>query len=219
MASTDIPESPKPNTSNNALETIFNTIGSTTSIVVSGIFFVELAYQRDALMVSFFIGSILNAVFGKILKRILNQDRPQELETADMKVKPGDKGMPSSHAMSLGFIGTFVSLTLPWTQLPIIMYTMISLVYRVNTKLHTWQQIVVGFVVGSTNGAIWRHLCDGRNPFHVNVMEIVSTNLLDANGQLPWPMLLAPALVGAIVVGSVERRISGLLKQTSNKDD
>lgn len=35
-------------------------VGSTTSIVVSAIFFLVLAWKRDALMVSFFIGSINN---------------------------------------------------------------------------------------------------------------------------------------------------------------
>ena len=56
-----------------------------------------------------FIGSILNAIVGKILKKILNHDRPAELELSDkVKLKPSDGGMPSSHAMSLSFIGTVI---------------------------------------------------------------------------------------------------------------
>jgi len=194
-------------------QAIFNAIGSTTSTVVSGTFFVILAYQRDALMVSFFIGSILNAVLGKLLKKILNQERPPDLDTTGLVVKPSDGGMPSSHAMSLGFIGTFTGLALPWTQLPIIIYSAISLAYRVTTKLHTWQQIVVGFILGSTHGAIWSHLCDGRNPFGIHIMDIVSSNLLNDAGVLPLPYLVAPALIGAIVVGSVERRLSGWIQK------
>lgn len=196
--------------------TIFHGIGGTTSAFVSGTFFVTLAYKRDALMVSFFIGSIGNAIAGKVLKRILNQDRPTELETADMKLKPGDKGMPSSHAMSLGFIGTFTWLTLPWTQGPILVYSLISLAYRIDTKLHTWQQIAVGFTVGSTNGAIWRYLCDGRNPFGINVMDMVGQSVLNDQGLLPMAALAVPAVVGAAIVGSVERRLAGWLKTIKN---
>lgn len=192
---------------------VFNAIGSTTSIVVSGTFFGVLAYQRDDLMVSFFIGSISNAIMGKVLKNFFNQERPQDLDTANLVVKPSDGGMPSSHAMSLGFIGTFTGLTLPWTQVPIILYSAISLAYRVTTKLHTWQQIVVGFALGSTDGAIWRHLCDGRNPFHINIMDVVSSTVLNDAGVLPWLFLAVPALVGLVVVGSVERQIAGWLKK------
>ena len=213
ISSDSEPSSPKPQQNRGIFRTVFDAVGSTTSIVVSGTYFVVLAYQRDALMVSFFIGSISNAVLGKVMKKILNQERPQDLNTEHLVVKPSDGGMPSSHAMSLGFIGTFTGLTLPWTQVPILVYSAVSLAYRVTTKLHTWEQISVGFVLGSTNGAIWRHLCDGRNPFHINIMDMVSTTLLSEVGVLPWPYLAVPALVGAIVVGSVERRISGWYKK------
>ena len=102
---------PETNNDNGSLpQKLLYAIGGSTSIVVSGSFFVALAYYRDALMITFFIGSIGNAVLGKVLKRILNQERPSELDTVDMKLKPSDKGMPSSHAMSLGFIGTFTGL-------------------------------------------------------------------------------------------------------------
>jgi membrane-associated phospholipid phosphatase len=199
--------------SNGIVRSVLHAVGATTSLVVSWLFFVALAYQRDALMVSFFIGSIGNAIAGKILKRVLNQERPAELETVDMKLKPGDKGMPSSHAMSLGFIGTFTGLSLPWTQIPILLYSIVSLWYRVDIKLHTVPQILVGFVVGSTNGAIWRFLCDGRNPWGINVMSLVSQTMLNDDGLLPITLLLVPALVGAIVVGSVERRLAGWLEK------
>lgn len=208
------PSSPTPTPGGGGMfRAVFNAIGSTTSIVVSGTFFGVLAYQRDDLMVSFFIGSISNAIMGKVLKNFFNQERPQDLDTANLVVKPSDGGMPSSHAMSLGFIGTFTGLTLPWTQVPIILYSAISLAYRVTTKLHTWQQIVVGFALGSTDGAIWRHLCDGRNPFHINIMDVVSSTVLNDAGVLPWLFLAVPALVGLVVVGSVERQIAGWLKK------
>lgn len=167
-------------------------------------------------MVSFFVGSIANGVLGKVLKRVLNQDRPEPVDGAIEK--PSDKGMPSSHAMSLGFIGTFTALTLPWTQPLIPLYAATSLFYRIQTKLHTPDQIAVGVLVGSMNGFLWRHLVDGTNPLGIHVMDFVSNNFLNDQGLLPIPMLIVPALVGFVVVGSLERKISKWLKKQT-KDD
>ena len=181
-------------------------VGSTTSMVVAGTFMGVLAYQRDALMVSFWIGSISNGILSKVLKKLINQERPEDLSET-ITLKPSDGGMPSSHAMSLGFIGTFTALHLPsWTILPIGLYTGLSLVYRVQTNLHTWPQIIVGLVVGTSNALVWNSFSHGTNPFNIHVMQWVSQNLL-VDGKLPLPLLAIPALVGLVVVGSFERRI------------
>jgi membrane-associated phospholipid phosphatase len=194
-------------------------IGSTTSAVVAGTFYIVLAYQRDALMVSFFIGSIANGILSKVLKKLLKQERPAELNAAELELAPSDNGMPSSHAMSLGFIGTFTALQLPWTAPILLVYVIISLIYRVQTNLHTVEQILVGVTVGSMNGYLWRTLCLGTNPLDINFVNWVSANFLNEQGLLPWYGLAIPALVGAAVVGSVERRISRFLKNRSEKDD
>ena len=188
-------------------------IGASTSFVVSAVFFVVLAWQRDALMVSFFIGAISNGILSKVLKKIINQTRPAELETADLKLKPSDGGMPSSHAMSLGFISTFTALHLPWTRVWLVLYVVLSLVYRVQVNLHTWQQIAVGSIVGSCNGYAWFRLCTGNNPWNVRVLDFVAAHFLDDSGRLPLPMLLVPVLLGAAIVGSFERRIGAWLKK------
>ena len=189
------------------IQVIFNCIGSTTSTVVSGMFFVVLAWKRDAIMVFFFIGAICNGVLSKVLKRILRQERPAELDKTDIPLKPGDNGMPSSHAMSLGFIGTFTALILPWTKIPLLSYVMTSLLYRIETNLHSRDQVLVGLVLGSINGAIWKRLCDTM------IIDVVSQYFLNEAGVLPWYLLAIPALLGAMVVGSVERRISTWLKK------
>jgi PAP2 superfamily len=186
-------------------------VGSTTTVAVSGTFFAFLAWKRDALMVSFFIGSIANGILSKLLKRIINQTRPADLDDnsdSNNNNRPSDMGMPSSHAMSLGFIGTFTSLILPWTQLPILLYAVVSLLYRVQIRLHTWQQVVVGSIVGTANGYCWYQLCCTHLVLHpTNGMELVAHHLLNDHGLLPVPMLIVPALVGAMTVGSVERKI------------
>ena len=142
---------------------VLSKIGSSTSAVVAGTFFVVLAYQRDCFMLTFFIGSILNAITSKVLKKILNQDRPSGYENEkSVKVKPSDKGMPSSHAMSLGFIGVYTATALCngilmeadiavkiVTCLILILYVALSLSYRVQSQLHTTAQVIVGLIVGS----------------------------------------------------------------------
>jgi membrane-associated phospholipid phosphatase len=192
--------------------TILYPIGASTSMLVSGTFFVALAVQRDALMVTFFIGAITNGVLSKVLKKILNQDRPSDLVDSSIE-KPSDKGMPSSHAMSLGFIGTFTMLTLEWTRLFIPAYVALSLYYRVRTRLHTIEQVAVGMVFGVANGYIWKHLADGTNPFGINFMAFFSSTVLNDQGLLPIPLLVVPALAGIAVVGSIERKISKVLKK------
>lgn len=184
-------------------------IGATTSAFVAGTFYVVLAWKRDALMVAFFVGSIANGFLSKILKRLINQSRPPDLssETVEMSLKPSDGGMPSSHAMSLGFIGTFTALHIPWSPLPILAYVVVSLWYRVRVKLHTTAQILVGATVGSANALLFTNLVqDGLE-------EWLRQHVLDSTtGLLPVPLLVVPAVVGIVLVGSLERRIAHWLE-------
>jgi membrane-associated phospholipid phosphatase len=193
-------------------------VGSTTSAVVALTFFGVLAYQRDALMVSFFIGAISNGILSKVAKKVLKQARPANLDAASLDLVPSDNGMPSSHAMSLGFIGVFAALHLPWTTIPLFLYCLVSLVYRVKINLHSLDQVLVGVTLGSINGYTWRALSHGTNPFNINIMDWVSMHFLNENGLLPWYGLAIPALLGAAVVGSFERRLSWFLKKRSQDD-
>ena len=185
-------------------------VGKSTSTLVSGTFFVVLAWKRDALMVSMFVGSIGNAILSKVLKKLINQTRPPDLDKSNMQVKPSDGGMPSSHAMSLGFIGTFTALNLPWAQPYLLAYSLVSLYYRVEAKLHTWEQVVVGFLLGSTNGYLWYTYA--LAPF----TSLLRSYILNDKGVLPTQLLVIPVIVGLLVVGSVERRIAGFLEQRKN---
>jgi dolichyldiphosphatase len=198
---------------------MFQTIGKTTSMVVAGTFFAVLAYQRDALMLCFFLGAILNGILSKVLKKLVNQERPEVLLLDEQALPPSDNGMPSSHAMSLGFICTFTALQLPYTTIPLLLYVFISLWYRVETKLHTLDQVLVGLVLGTLDSFLWRSLCFGTNPFfnnRINIMDWVTSNLLNEQGVMPIYALTVPAIVGALVVGSVERRIQRFLQNRLN---
>lgn len=143
-------------------EKLIAKIGSSTSTVVAGTFFIVLAYQRNSFMLTFFVGSILNGITSKVLKKVLNQDRPTGYEqNSSVKVKPSDKGMPSSHAMSLGFIGVYTGIALCHGVLSsfgikaqivacftLALYVALSLIYRVQSQLHTTDQVIVGLFFG-----------------------------------------------------------------------
>lgn len=245
---------------NNMLVLLGTMIGSTTSIVVAGLFFIALSYQRNAFMISFFIGAIINAILSKILKRVIKQNRPPSvsltstamttntttlLEQLRQPVKPSDNGMPSSHAMSLGFIGTFVichivtsSSSVLINTIPFIaLYCMISLWYRIYKKLHTFDQILVGSIVGSTNGYLWYQFCKYGTIVGMNILKpniptttTISVGLIEyihrygtvysfvnENGQCSIMWLLIPLLIGAATVGSIERRIAFLLPASVKK--
>jgi hypothetical protein len=141
-----------------SFNSISSFIGKSTSTLVSLLCFATLAYKRNATMVSFFLGSIVNAVVAKVLKRIIKQQRPETKDPHDdddegtSTIRPTDNGMPSSHSMSLGFIGTFTYLG--WGKkhsivAPILLiYIITSLFYRVQAKLHTKEQVYVGVLFG-----------------------------------------------------------------------
>lgn len=87
-------------------------------------------------MISFFIGAIMNGILSKLLKKLIQQTRPVELyqsptssstttttTTARPMEVPQDHGMPSSHAMSLGFIVTFIVGNIMSLQIPLLLYT------------------------------------------------------------------------------------------------
>jgi hypothetical protein len=216
-----VPVSTSLTTDQSFTEMAISTVGSTTSAVVSVVFFAVLAWKRDAFMVSFFLGSIANGILSKVLKKILNQSRPEALQSVSMKLKPSDGGMPSSHAMSLGFIATFTTISLVsmsdlvGTGVPfglLWMYVAVSLAYRVQVNLHNWQQVAAGLTVGSANGWMW------HTALHDGVSGWVATTFLNANGVLPLPLLVLPALIGAVIVGSFERRISAFLKSSKKKE-
>jgi len=206
-----------------SFNSISSFIGKSTSTLVSLLCFATLAYKRNATMVSFFLGSIVNAVVAKVLKRIIKQQRPETTDPHDddddgtSTIRPTDNGMPSSHSMSLGFIGTFTYLG--WGKkhsivAPILLiYIITSLFYRVQAKLHTKEQVYVGVLFGALNGYMWHQFTFGFWPFSTNFNSIISNKLLPPSGIFPPQYLILPAFVGLAVVGSFERRISRWMKK------
>jgi hypothetical protein len=139
--------------------------------------------------------------------------------------------MPSSHAMSLGFIMTsvlIVNSVLPINNynlrvsvgLVMSLYTTIALRYRIRDHYHTIEQVVVGLVLGVMNAIAWYKFAMVGNTSNNNgvgpVLSYVQQNFVSTEtGMFPYITLTIPIVVGIIVVGSFERRIS--LWMTNNK--
>ena len=77
----------------------------TTRWIVTSIAGGTLLYRRDVSTALCLAGAVLNALLSKVLKRLLKSPRPSGAPLAD-------PGMPSSHAQSLFYLGTYLTLAL-----------------------------------------------------------------------------------------------------------
>lgn len=176
-------------------------LGKNTKWIVSGVAALILMIKRDAATILCLIGAITNAIFGKILKRIINEARPRGARLVD-------PGMPSSHAQSLFYFATYLSLIIIQGKLSnfvgksvasqiltcvlIMGLACTGAIYRVRKGLHTFPQISVGGIVGMLFAIFWQTFVQ---PLFVHIFI-----------GLEW--LVAPVLIiGAFTVGSVERKI------------
>ena len=98
LARSPLRAAPMSMSAKNALETL-----ASTRVLVSGTAFGVLVWRRDAASVLCITGAVINAIFSKILKRLINESRPAGAQESD-------PGMPSSHAMSLFFFATYLVL-------------------------------------------------------------------------------------------------------------
>ena len=132
-------------------------INDTSAVLVSGCAFLSVFVMANNFTFIMLACALANAVLGKILKLITAQARPTASRKADRTY-----GMPSSHANSLFYfvsfltIGAFLEFGL-WCALKVgfllSTYTMIVLYCRVEIdKDHTWLQVIVGGIIGSLVG-------------------------------------------------------------------
>ena len=189
-----------------------------TKWVVSGAAFATLCVRRDLATALCIFGAIVNALLAKLCKRLFNASRPDGAGLSD-------PGMPSSHAQSLFFFATYLSMMLDEPALSSVLrgnaYTFIlsrllpvaffgaaavlaSL--RVRAGLHTIAQVGVGACFGSAFGAGWV----AAQP---RLVRFVGERLHDVSSGA----LVALLIVGALVVGSVERQIAKQLKNAASQ--
>ena len=149
------------NTSPTLPTSILLLLNAITSKLVTITTFLTLIYFHNYFTFHFVVGSILNMMLGKAMKRILNIQRP----TQSIK---SDPGMPSSHATSLSYFATSFTFTASnpefqynssliilssWLYVFTICYTRTTI-----TNVHTVPQIAAGLMLGTTFASIWYYI-------------------------------------------------------------
>lgn len=217
------PSSTPPPSSSLLITTLLKTfelVGKSTRWTVASLVAIVLLVRRDAAMVNFTGGAILNALLGKTLKRIIKEARPDGAVLED-------PGMPSSHAMALFYMTSFITAALceskglggalpPWwpfqyttTIFSVVLYVLTASSWRVFSGLHTPAQIVVGAGVGSAGGLGWQYVC--RTRVNGEVGRWLQGRF--EGGRVPLSYLLGVMFVGALTVGSVERKIAKAMRR------
>ncbi|XP_031640068.1 dolichyldiphosphatase 1-like [Contarinia nasturtii] len=129
-----------------------------------------ILFRRDLHTIAFFIGTLVNEVSNIILKHWIREPRPIN------RVHIGTEfGMPSSHSQFIWFFSTYVTLFIfirlhhinNNTLLPleragrllvlVSCWCLTALVCLSRTYLqyHTWNQVIVGSLIGIITGLLW----------------------------------------------------------------
>lgn len=175
-----------------------------TKWVVAGSAAAVVLYRHDLAAVLCVSGAVGNALLSKVLKRLLNEARPEGARLAD-------PGMPSSHAQSLFFFASYLGCAAADAPVAALRMGAVGLLplagflawQRVCAGLHTPAQVLVGGIIGCATGAWW---CVWAQPTLEAAMGGASSAPLSSS-------LLALFLVGALVVGSAERMLGAKLKR------
>ena len=183
-----------------------------TKWIVSAAAVGTLLFRRDVETASCMVGALCNAFAAKILKRLFNAARPNGAVLSD-------PGMPSSHAQSLFFFASYLSLVarerLPQLShasprsLSIAMPTGIFAVagylayLRVHAGLHTPAQVIAGGCFGATAGAGWLRVVQPQLVYWASVRTHSSTWLVTA------ALVLSLGAMGAQALGVVDRIMTG----------
>jgi len=157
---------------------LLNRINDSTKWWVSAAVFSLLVSKHDAYVAWAVVGSIVAAFNNKLLKRLIQQSRP---DSARGKEKQ-DPGMPSSHAQSLAFLSTYSIIGIQYlspsslpslsssssflseSALMLVLSILVAFVgvflawLRVELGFHTREQVVVGVAVGIISACGWQWL-------------------------------------------------------------
>ncbi|CAM9626698.1 unnamed protein product, partial [Pylaiella littoralis] len=197
------------------MELAFDTLGGNTQWIVAGAVGVALVTRADVGTLVYVVGSLFNAVFSKILKKTINQVRPEGARLSD-------PGMPSSHAMSLFYLGTYLVIglqehgvltldpSLPqWplgvtgTQTLLGMYAFSASLWRVKAGFHTLPQVSVGAAVGAVDAVLWYHFCQAYLSSQARAFF--------GGPDIPVGLAVGVCLVTFLTFGNAQRKISKIL--------
>lgn len=133
-------------------------------------------------------GALANAAATKALKRALRAPRP----AAAAAQGKGGAGMPSSHASSLAFFAAAGCALVGGVPAAAgVAAGMVAASWRVGAGLHTWPQVVAGWLWGSATGTAWtRWGMPACRPAMEEAMKVVG----------PWTLTGVVAVVGVGLV-------------------
>ncbi|EQC33206.1 hypothetical protein SDRG_09190 [Saprolegnia diclina VS20] len=125
-----------------------------------------IVFQRDLHVICMLLGQMVNEVVNQILKRTIDQKRPDGAEMHDA-------GMPSAHAQFMAFFATYVVLYTSnrmskrreWehkaAMVGIVALAFLCCISRIRLGYHSYAQVVVGVAVGAGVGILW-YICMER---------------------------------------------------------
>ncbi|KAL4115218.1 hypothetical protein PRIC2_013384 [Phytophthora ramorum] len=129
-----------------------------------------VASQRDLDSISMLVGQLVSVVFNKVLKKFINQPRP---EGAYMT----GPGMPSAHSQFMGFFAAYV-VVYTWKRMnsrrrleqwftifSVITMAVLTCYSRIHLNYHSTDQVVVGAVFGVLTGVVWYMLVSSVSPW------------------------------------------------------
>ena len=176
-----------------------------------------LWYSRSLSMALFLAAAIFNALAVKTVKRLVAQPRPAA------SPEQGDYGMPSSHAASLFFF----AIALPDSALKgetsataTTIATMGSLrvclailagalsLHRVHGGYHTTPQVIPGGIWGAACAVAWNGIAADAYEFAASRQQIKRAGTTQTGMPMQAMLCAVILLVGALIVGSIERVLS-----------
>lgn len=117
-------------------------------------------YYHNLGVILYAVGSILNVLIAKALKRIIRQPRPDGATKID-------HGMPSSHATSLSFLtvaalfgavrqaGGLRPTPLLGVAVLALLLAIVATRWRIAAGYHTTPQVAAGWIIGSLDAILW----------------------------------------------------------------
>ena len=171
------PSDGPPTVQTSLLVSCLSYINESTKFLVSGAALATLVARPEVAVVWCLIGSVVNSACGKVLKKLLNEKRPEGAAKAD-------PGMPSSHALSLSYLSVYAAAALAWrggrdggavlffgpargapwpVSATLVAPGCVALIalgvfftwLRVKLGYHTKPQVVVGYVLGAATAMAW----------------------------------------------------------------
>ena len=122
---------------------------------------IYLLFNKWTSLFVYFIGFFINIMLNMVLKALIQEPRPSEdkrlfnLQILSGKRMGHDRyGMPSGHAEGVFYSTAFIFLTLKnkWIGFSFLIISLITSYQRVKYKNHTFEQVLVGSIIGAFMG-------------------------------------------------------------------